>query len=98
MKRLRTTDFMSHVYLKEHQRQLIFYFKKYQLTELEGDKDKLVFDAAMLGSTAQNLLDDDKEESATLRVQQLNLAETVRELTSWEGPADLAVLYEVTGF
>ena len=57
LKLLRITDLMSKVYLKEYQRQLIPYFKKYQLTEIDGDRKKKVFDAARLGSTAQSLIE-----------------------------------------
>ena len=89
---------MTHLYLKDYQRKLIPYFKKYQLTELEGDEYNHVFDTARLGSTAQNLLEGDDQEKVSLRVEQLNLLETVREFTVWESPADLAILYEVTGF
>lgn len=99
LKQLRTVKFMSHVYLKDYQRKLIPYFKSYQLTELEGDKVKQVFDTAMLGSAAHlsdRLFED--LETAMLREKQLNLLETVQNLNSWESPADLAILYEVTGF
>ena len=63
LKLLRTTDFISKLYLKEYQRSLIPYFKRYQLTEIEGDRRKKVFDTAMLGSTAQNLIEGEDEEA-----------------------------------
>ena len=63
LKLLRTTDFISRLYLKEYQRSLIPYFKRYQLTEIEGDRRKKVFDTAMLGSTAQNLIEGEDEEA-----------------------------------
>lgn len=58
LKLLRLTDFMSRVMLKEYQRSLIPYFKRYQLTTIDGDKDKKVFDAAQkLGSNALKIID-----------------------------------------
>ena len=38
LKLLRISDFISRLSLKKYQRNLVPYFKKYQLTELEGDK------------------------------------------------------------
>ena len=34
---------MSKVNVRKYQRKLVPYFKKYQLTELEGDKDISIF-------------------------------------------------------
>ena len=41
---------------------MIPYFKKFQLTELEGDRRKHVFDTHNLGSTATQLIDGEEEE------------------------------------
>ena len=68
LKLLRTTEFMSKLYLKEYQRGMIPYFKKYQLTELEGDRSKHVFDTHNLGSTAMHLIDGDEEEREEQRM------------------------------
>ena len=98
LKLLRTTDFMSKLYLKEYQRSMIPYFKKYQLTELEGDRSRQVFATDRLGSRAQHLIDGEDEELEAQRMTQLNLIETVREITFNEDAANLAIMYEVTGF
>ena len=98
LKLLRTTDFVSKLFLKEYQRSMIPYFKKYQLTELEGDRSRLAFDASKLGSRAQNLLEGEDEESEALRMTELNLMETVREKSFANDPTDMAILFEVTGY
>ena len=72
---------MSKVLLKKYQRNLIPYFKKYQLTELEGDKDTASIASERLGSAAQNLIEG-KDEAENLRIKELNLLETV--LTSFD--------------
>ena len=77
---------------------MIPFFKKYQLASLDGDKQKGVFDVGMLGSTAQNFIEGDDEETAALRVKHLNLMETVRGIAEWSTPADMAIMYEVTGW
>ena len=59
---------MSKLYLKEYQRSMIPYFKKYQLTELDGDRSKHVFDTEVLGSTAQHLIEGDDEEMEEQRM------------------------------
>jgi len=51
-----------------------------------------------LGSAAQNLIDGDDQESESIRIRELNLMEKVRELSFEEDPADLAIMYEVTGY
>ena len=95
LKLLRLTDFMSRLMLKEYQRSLIPYFKRYQLTTIEGDSEKKVFDTAQkLGS----IIDGADEERQALKIAELNLQETVRELTFNDNAADLAIMYEVTGF
>ena len=41
VKHLRVTNFLSKVVLRKYQRSLVPYFKKYQLTGLEGDEAEL---------------------------------------------------------
>ena len=91
---------MSHIYLREYQRNLIPFFKKYQLTELAGDKERVNIDQAIgrLSSTAQNLLDGDDDGLEVERTHVLNLKENIREVDFFENAADLAILYEVTGY
>ena len=74
LKLLRMTDFISKLYLKEYQRSLIPYFKRYLLTEIEGDHKMKVFEQEMLGSAAQNLIGEDEEAEAQ-RIADLNLME-----------------------
>ena len=52
LKLLRVTDFLSKLVLRKYQRNLVPYFKKYLLTEIDGDKKSSVFDTANLGSAA----------------------------------------------
>lgn len=47
---------------------MIPYFKKFQLTELEGDRRKHVFDSHNLSSTASHLIDGDEEELEAQRM------------------------------
>ena len=99
LKLLRVTDFLSKVLLKKHQRRLIPYFKKYLLTQVEGDKDSSVFDVSRLGSTAQSLLNGVDESEQLLQVKQEILLHSVQEQFGQESdPLDLAILYEITGF
>ena len=90
---------MAKVGLRKYQRNLIPFFKKYQLTELEGDRDQSFLSSSqVLGSTAQQLLDNNNDEEE-LRNKKLNLTETVKEFfDSGENLEDLAILYEVTGY
>ena len=53
LKLLRMSDLISKLYLKEYQRKLIPFFKKYQLTELDGDKKQHLLNSGLLGSRAQ---------------------------------------------
>ena len=66
---MRLTDLVSRLHLKEHQRSMIPYFKKNQLTELEGDQDKRLLSPSMLGQRAQALIEGEDEEGAALRDQ-----------------------------
>mmetsp|Transcript_36000 Transcript_36000/g.47368 ORF Transcript_36000/g.47368 Transcript_36000/m.47368 type:complete len:82 (+) Transcript_36000:1066-1311(+) len=77
---------------------MIPYFKKYQLAEVEGDQNKLVFDAALLGSRARALIAGDDEESRDQRRQELDLMETMRDISFTDNAADYALLFEVTGY
>ena len=90
---------MAKVGLRKYQRNLIPFFKKYQLTELEGDRDQSFLSSSQVfGSTAQQLLDNNNDEEE-LRNKKLNLTETVKEFfNSGENLEDLAILYEVTGY
>ena len=82
MKLLRISDFISRIFLRKYQRNLVPYFKKYQLTELEGDKAWELSTAriteSVLGSSASQLLDHD-EEAEKMRNRKLMLTETVKE-------------------
>ena len=99
LKLLRTIDFMSKLYLKEYQRGFIPYFKKHQLTELEGDRTKSVYDSQLSESKVDSLLDgQEAAERADQHIAELNLIETARELTFDQDPADLAIMFEVTGY
>jgi len=98
VKLLRLTDFMSKIHMKEYQRNLVPYFKRFQLTEIEGDKDKVVFDTALLGSAANNLIKGEDEEAMAMRIANLNLMEMVRDVSFVDNPVDLAILYEMTGY
>ena len=98
LKLLRVTDFLSKLVLRKYQRNLVPYFKKYLLTEIDGDKKKSIFDAENLGSTAQSLLEDN-EESEILKYKRLELISTVNErFNADESSQDLAILYEITGY
>ena len=84
IKLLRVTQFMSKIVLRKYQRQLVPYFKKYQLTELTGDKKKSLISTeqllGQLGSEASqrvlNLIDDG-EEAENLRNRKCELIEAV---------------------
>ena len=91
------TDFISKLYLKEYQRSLIPYFKRYLLTEIDGDRKTKVFEQEMLGSAAQNLIGEDEEAEAQ-RIADLNLMEQIREIPFVENATDLAIMYEITGY
>ena len=75
---------MSKIVLRKYQRQLVPYFKKYQLTELTGDKKKSLISTeqllGQLGSEASqrvlNLIDDG-EEAENLRNRKCELIEAV---------------------
>ena len=49
LKLLRISSFTSKVGHKKYQRNLVPYFKKYMLPELEGDRKMSTFDTARLG-------------------------------------------------
>ena len=78
LKLLRVTDFLSKLVLRKYQRNLIPYFKKYLLTEIDGDKKKSIFDTESLGKAAESLLENN-EESEILNNKRLNLISTVNE-------------------
>ena len=83
---------------------MIPYFKKYQLTELEGDENKRSLTNSVLGERAglraQHLIEGEEveEDRDALRVHRLNLMETLNQINEWNEPADLVIMYEVTGF
>ena len=74
------------------------YFKKYQLTELDVDKDSYIFAAENFGETAQALIEgEDEMEAVTLK--RLELIESVKQnFNTHLSVNDLAILYEITGF
>ena len=78
LKLLRVTDFLSKLVLRKYQRNLIPYFKKYLLTEIDGDKKKSIFDTESLGKAAESLLENN-EENEILNNKRLNLISTVNE-------------------
>ena len=58
LKLLRISNFMSKIGMRKYQRSLVSYFKKYQFPELEGDKEKCLFDTSRLGERTQSLLEN----------------------------------------
>ena len=58
LKLLRITDFLSKVLLRKYQRNLVPYFKKYQLTGLDDDQHgrKKVISTELLGDKTKRLL------------------------------------------
>ena len=66
LKLLRVTNFLKKINLRKYQRNLIPYFKKYQLTELEGDHTKQAYGVEIVKNVAHNLLDDDDEQDLLL--------------------------------
>ena len=73
----RVVTFLKKITLRQYQRNLIPYFKKYQLTELEGDHLKKVLAVEMVQNAAHNLLDDDDEEEMIRRNKKYQLKEAV---------------------
>ena len=61
MKLLRIATFASEIGIRKYQRNLVPYFKKYQLPELEGDKKCRIFDIDRLGEQTKALIEDQKE-------------------------------------
>ena len=66
---MRLTDLVSKLHLKEYQRSMVPYFKKNQLTELEGDKDRRLLSPSMLGERARSLIEGKDEDGDALRDQ-----------------------------
>ena len=68
--------------LSKYQRSLVPYFKKYQLTELEGDKKtRRIFSTDNLGEKTRELLEGEELEDREIEnSKKLQLIETVREL------------------
>ena len=64
LKLLRVTQFLSRVQLLKYQRNLVPYFKKYQLTELAGDKRELTKYERLLKNSSQitKISEGDQEE------------------------------------
>ena len=57
LKLLRITDFLSKVLLRKYQRNLVPYFKKYQLTGLDDDQHgRKVISRELLGDKTMSLL------------------------------------------
>ena len=90
---------MSKVTVRKYQRELVPYFKKYQLTELEGDKHTSILDAgAQMNKIAQGLLENDEEQNMLDNRKEM-LVQTVSEHFDSEiNQNDLAILYEITGY
>ena len=91
---------MSKIYLAEYQRDLIPFFKKYQLTELEGDKERLKITDAIgrISSAAQTFIEGEDDDISVERTHVLNLRENIKDKAFIENSADLAILYEITGY
>lgn len=63
LKLARVAQFMSKVTLHKYQRDMLPYFKKYQLTALQGDECIHLLDTSRWGETAHKLLEGDQNES-----------------------------------
>ena len=87
--------------MRKYQRNLVPYFKKYQLPELDGDKKSKIFDLERLGSLGEQTkaLIEDQEEFKKKQSKKLALAEDVNQrFDAEQNMQDLAILYEITGF
>ena len=87
--------------MRKYQRNLVPYFKKYQLPELDGDKKSKIFDLERLGNLGEytKALIEDQEEFKKKRSKKLALAEDVNQrFDAEQNMQDLAILYEITGF
>ena len=67
LKLLRITDFLSKVLLRKYQRNLVPYFKKYQLTGLDDDQHgRKVISSELLGGRTMSLLEGEELEEREL--------------------------------
>ena len=102
LKLLRITDFLSKVLLRKYQRNLVPYFKKYQLTGLDDDQHgQKVISRELLGHKTMSLLEGEELEERELSDnKKLQLKETIEGCFADEEleARDLAILYEVTGY
>ena len=63
LKLLRITDFLSKVLLRKYQRNLVPYFKKYQLTGLDDEQHgRNVISSDLLGEKTKSLLEGEELE------------------------------------
>ena len=102
LKLLRITDFLSKVLLRKYQRNLVPYFKKYQLTGLDDDQhSRSVLSSQLLGDKTMSLLDSEElENREQTKNKKLQLMESIQDsFVNEELEArDLAILYEITGY
>lgn len=93
------TDFLSKVTLKEYQRDLIPYFKRYQMAELKEDiKRNKMLDTAKLGKRAKTFIEGEEDELTLEREANSILIEQVHRRQFQSNTADLAIMYEITGY
>ena len=98
LKLLRIATFASEIGIRKYQRNLVPYFRKYQLPELDGDKKCRIFDIDSLGESAKALIED-QEEFKLKQSKKEALVETVSQrFDAEQNKSDLAILYEITGF
>ena len=103
LKLLRTTDFLAKVMLRKYQRDLVPYFKKYQLTGLDDSSQngRKVFSSEILGAKTMNLLEGEEfEERQLIMNKKMHLMDRVKDCFTSEvlEARDLAILYEITGY
>ena len=83
--------------LKKYQRDLIPYFKKYQLPELEGDAGADI-DAEDRITGPESYLVDNEENEKMLEKQRTLLSDILESFDKGDSKTDLAILFKVTGF
>ena len=72
---------MAKIMLRKYQRDLVPYFKKFQLTEIEGDQDMDLFDvnrvSSQVGDLTEGLMGRD-EEYERLKTKRIDLKDTIQ--------------------